>query len=139
GTPFDPSVGLARVLWLKATDPRLLDDGGLLATPQGYVLSRLGAPEPVIDFSVAAHIGLFDIAELKWSQPLRRAFGLPPTLLPRCVPPGKVVGALDPEQAVTLGLRPGIPLVVAGSDGVCAELGAGALDFGELYGYLGTA
>src|SRR5947209_8254361 len=93
GTPLDPSVALARVLWLKAADSRLIDEGGRLATPQGYVLTCLGAPEAVIDYSVAAHMGLFDVAKLKWSETLRRGFDLPPTLLPRAVPPGEVVGA----------------------------------------------
>ena len=42
-------------------------------------------------------------------------------------------------MAEQLGLPPGIPLVAAGSDGVCSELGAGVLEPGGLYAYLGTA
>jgi sugar (pentulose or hexulose) kinase len=139
GTPLDPSVALARVVWLHDRNPELIQDGSVLATPQGYVLTRLGASQPVIDFSVAAHTGLFDITELRWSELLQCAFSIPRTFLPPSVPPGEVVGALNAEVAHELGLRVGIPLTLAGSDGVCAELGGGALDVGQLYGYLGTA
>jgi sugar (pentulose or hexulose) kinase len=139
GTPLDPSVVLARLLWLRATDPARLDSGGLIATPQGYVLSCLGACEPIIDYSVAAHVGLLDVSRLEWSVALAEAFGLPPSLLPPLAPPGKVVGTLDRAVAANLGLPAGIPLVLAGSDGVCAELGAGVVDQGQVYGYLGTA
>jgi xylulokinase len=140
GTPLDPSVVLARILWLNANDPACLSSADtVLATPQSYVLMRLGASKPVVDFSVAAHVGLFDVHRLEWSMQLVRLFGIPPTLLPPAAQPGTIVGELLPEVASRLGLPPGVPLVLAGSDGVCAELGAGVVEHGELYGYLGSA
>lgn len=139
GTPLDPSVVLARLLWCRMRDPNCLGGGRRLATPQADILRRLGAPEPVIDYSVAAHVGLLDVARLEWSTTLVNAFDIPLTLLPPVAPPGQIVGSLDSAVARDLGLTAGIPLVLAGSDGVCAELGAGVVDEGQLYGYLGTA
>jgi sugar (pentulose or hexulose) kinase len=139
GTPLDPSVALTRLLWINQRDPHLIPAGAVLATPQGYVMAQLGAPDPAIDFSAAAHTGLFDVAALTWSDTLRYGFELPASLLPPAVPPGTMNGSLSPAAAAKLGLRAGLPLVLAGSDGVCAELGGGALELGELYGYLGTA
>ena len=66
-------------------------------------------------------------------------FDVPSDALPRLVAPGGCVGALDSSVAARLGLPAGIPLIAAGSDGVCTELGAGVVEPGQLYAYLGTA
>ncbi len=139
GTPLDPSVALARVLWLRGQTPELICPRHRLATPHGYVLTRLGAAAPAIDYTCAAHLGLLDVGQLTWSARLLRAFDVPAAMLPPLRPPGVAIGRLGVEPADALGLRPDLPLVLAGSDGVCAELGAGALAEGEVYGYVGTA
>ena len=46
--------------------------------------------------------------------------------------PGASAGTVAADVAAALAGPAGIPVVLAGSDGVCAELGAGWLDPGQL-------
>jgi sugar (pentulose or hexulose) kinase len=124
---------------LRETEPQLFSAGWSIGTPQSDVLARLGAAGQFVDLSVAAHTGLLDVAIGKWSETLLAAFDIPPDAVPSLVAPGAQVGVLDPRAAARFGLRSRIPLIAAGSDGVCAELGAGVVEPGQLYAYLGTA
>jgi xylulokinase len=139
GTSFDPSAVLPKLAWLRAEQPQLFEGDWQTATPQGLVLARLGSRRQVVDLSTAAHFGLLDLGSLAWSTDLVGEFGIPGAALPELVPPGAVVGRLDSGLARDFGLRPDIPLVAAGSDGVCSELGAGVVRIGQLYAYLGSA
>lgn len=139
GTRLDASVIAPKLAWLERRSPHILDGPVVAATPQGLVLTELGAGEPVVDLPSAAHFGTLDVAALAWDVELTRAMGLRLDLLPVAVPAGTIVGSLSGPVAERLGLSAGLPLVAAGSDGVCAELGAGVLAQGSLYGYLGTA
>jgi sugar (pentulose or hexulose) kinase len=66
-------------------------------------------------------------------------FDIPLAALPRLVAQGSTVGWLSIRAAGLLGLPAGLPLVAAASDGICSELGAGVVDSGQRYAYLGTA
>ncbi|HVA87262.1 MAG TPA: FGGY family carbohydrate kinase [Candidatus Saccharimonadales bacterium] len=139
GTALEPSVVLPKLVWLRDEEPRLFEGPWALATPQGDVLARLGADGQVVDLTVAAHVGLLDVTRLSWSGTLLAEFDVPQRAMPRLVEPGAQVGRLDPRIAAAWRLPAGIPLVAAGSDGVCSELGAGVTEPGQVYAYLGTA
>ena len=139
GTSMDPSVVLPKLLWLRARAPGMFDRDWRLTSPQGDVLTRLGADRQVIDLSAAGHLGLLDVERLAWSPLLLDRYDIPRSAMPVLARPGDVVGRLAPSNAARFGMAPGIPLIVAGSDGICAELGAGVTDPGQLYAYLGTA
>jgi sugar (pentulose or hexulose) kinase len=139
GAAFDPAVGLPKLLWLRSRMPGVLAGEWQIATPQSDVLRRLGADPGAVDLSVAGHLGLLDVRELGWSGPLLERFGVPLVALPRLVAQGSEVGRLSARAAQLLGLRPGMPLIAAASDGICSELGAGVVEEGQRYAYLGTA
>jgi xylulokinase len=139
GTAFEPSAVLPKVVWLRDRTPQIFAGQWQLVTPQGWVLRTLGADEEVVDHSVAAHTGLLDVRQLAWSPALMGRFDVPMSAMPRLIAPGTSIGTLARRSAQILGLQPGIPLVAAASDGVCAELGAGVVEPGQLYAYLGTA
>lgn len=139
GMDLTCSAALPRLLHLRQQRPELLRLARHIVTPQSLALRLLGADRYYLDFSTAAHFGLFSLAELSWSPPLLAAAALSDSLLPQLTPPGSMVGSLSEPVAREWGLRGGLPLVVAGSDGVCAELGTGVVDTGEIYAYLGTA
>ncbi len=139
GTSLGPSVCLSRMLWLREHRPDVMHPSGQLATPQGFVMMACGASGPSIDPSVAAFVGLLDLETRDWSPELLDVFRIDSTTLPHVVPSGSVVGHLGPSLARRLGLRAGIDLVLAATDGVCAQLGAGVVEDGQVYGYLGSA
>jgi sugar (pentulose or hexulose) kinase len=139
GAAFDPAVGLPKLLWLRDSTPGAFVGEWQIATPQSDVLRRLGADPGAVDLSVAAHVGLLDIRSLGWSDRLMERHAIPSSALPRLVTPGTAVGRLSRRAAGILGLPAHLPLVAAASDGICSELGAGVVDPGQRYAYLGTA
>jgi sugar (pentulose or hexulose) kinase len=139
GVGLDPSTVLPKLVWLRENVPEVVNGDWRIVTPQSDALVRLGAANYVVDLTVAGHIGLLDVAALTWDAGLLQAFDVPVAALPRLVAPGEVVGHLGHQVARRLGLREGIPLVAAGSDGICSELGAGVTEPGQCYAYLGTA
>jgi xylulokinase len=139
GAAFDPAVGLPKLLWLRSATPDSFIGEWRIATPQSDVLRRLGADPGAVDLSVAGHVGLLDVRELAWSGLLLERFDVPPAATPRLVTQGSAVGRLSVAAAGLLGLAAGLPLVAAASDGICSELGAGVVEAGQRYAYLGTA
>jgi len=139
GTRLDASTVAPKLVWLAQRSPGLLDESVVAATPQALTLMELGADAAVVDLPTAAHFGVLDVARLTWDVDLLATIALRADVLPAIVPAGAIVGSLSPAVARRLVLPERLPLVAAGSDGVCAELGAGVVDQGSLYGYLGTA
>lgn len=139
GTPLDPAVALSRVMWLRRHRRGIVSGSHRLATPQGLVVLRLGGTTPPIEPSVASLVGLLDLESRDWSSELLDCFEMTPEMLPPIVTTGSIVGTLAPRVAENVGLRPGLDLVLAATDGVCAQLGAGVVEEGLLYAYLGSA
>jgi xylulokinase len=50
-----------------------------------------------------------------------------------------VAGEVLPEVADEVGVAPGTPVVIGGGDGACAAAGAGVLDEGAAYNYVGSS
>lgn len=62
-----------------------------------------------------------------WDAALLREWDLPPELLPRPALPWQVAGSLTGAAARETGLAAGTPVAVGAHDGVCANVGAGAI------------
>jgi sugar (pentulose or hexulose) kinase len=77
-----------------------------------------------MEASHAAALGLFDIVESRWSEPLLAAAGLAADRLPEVVPSGAVIGGLAAPMARAVGLPPGLPVLAAIGDHQAAVLGS---------------
>jgi sugar (pentulose or hexulose) kinase len=89
-----------------------------------FVATRLGA-EPVMDTTMAARTGAFDVDRGSWSAELLDAAGIGVQLMPRVVLPGTVIGAVSEDIAATTGLRTGVPIIVGSHDQAASYWGAG--------------
>jgi xylulokinase len=139
GMAYNPFSALSKILWMLRNHPDLDDVAAGISTPQGHVLRELGATIDATEPSTAAHMGLLDIRRRRWSEELIGAFDLGRIALPRIVKTGAIVGTTSARANQELGIPCDIPLVLAGSDGICQELGLGVIDPGQVYAYLGTA
>ena len=73
-----------------------------------------------------------------WDAGLMRDWNLPAGLLPRPALPWQVAGRLTDVAAREAGLAAGTPVAVGAHDGVCANVGAGAIGPGDYAITLGT-
>lgn len=94
-----------------------------------FVAARLGA-EAATDHSMAARTGAFDVGALDWSDELLEAVAadgprIDRRMLPRAVPAGTVIGAVDAAAAARTGLDSGIAIIAGVHDQGASWLGAG--------------
>ena len=138
-TGLQPSTlwSLAKILSLQQAPRRLRP--ARFALLNDYILWKLGAPGLITDTSSASLTGLLDIRRLRWSPAILRAAGLSEENLPALAQPGTIVGSLSSRTAIRCGLPAGTPLVLAGGDQQCADLGMGVLDATDTGICLGTA
>ena len=96
----------------------------------GSDLTSIGSADPM---------GLVDLAQGCFSDPLLKSCGLSPQQLPRLAPVGAIAGTLLPSVASITGLDPSTPVVVTAGDGQVAALAAQVFGLDHAYLNLGTA
>lgn len=96
-------------------------------TYSDYMLSRLGADEPVIDHTMATRTMGVDLKTLDWDDALLTAAGVDRSRLSKPMPSGVCVGRLNPALAEALAISPRAMLVTGGHDQTCAAVGAGVV------------
>lgn len=90
-----------------------------------FLLSKLGADAPTIDYTMASRTMAADISTLDWIPEILSSAGITGEQLSRPVPSGTIVGRLTKTLSEELGIRPGALLVAGGHDQALAALGAG--------------
>jgi xylulokinase len=128
----------AKLRWLADMRPDLLERSRRLLLPKDFVRYRLTGVDGT-DPSDAWGTGLYDRHRGAWLWRLVDATGLPRRLVPTVRPSGAPAGTVTPAAAAATGLAPGTPVAVGAGDAVCARLGMGPLEAGEVCLYLGTA
>lgn len=104
---------LAKLVWLEEHH-RLPAD---IMYAKDFLIYRLSG-ELVTDPTSGPDAASWPAATLEVAGPVR---------LPRIANPWDIVGHLQPSASETLGLPASIPIVLGGHDGICANVGVGAL------------
>jgi gluconokinase len=138
GTPAHPMSPLAKLMWLRETDPDLHRRAARWVGIKEYLLGRW-CETFVVDHSVASATGLLALDTLDWDEEALALAGVRPDQLPEPVPVTSVLPGLRPDVAHDLGLPPGTPVVVGASDGPLANLGIGAVHPGQTACSIGTS
>ena len=122
----------SKLLWIKENRPDVfsrIDKILLVGDYLGYLLTG----KRVIDYSLAARTGLFDIVRFEFSAGMCRKLGFKKSWFSRPERAGTVVGKVNfpqaPENCV---------LVLGAHDQVCTALGAGITGPGKAVDGLGT-
>jgi xylulokinase len=128
----------ARVLWVKDNQPDVYRRAYKVLQSKDYaafVLTGVFAT----DHSDASGTQVFDLVGRCWATDVLSALGLSPDLFPDAHPSSTVVGRVTPEAAAATGLLSGTPVVIGGGDGACATVGAGSVQEGDTYTYIGSS
>ncbi len=137
GTVPHSMYSLSKLLMIKNKHPDIYAKAAhamLMCDYVGFLLTG----ERVIDYSLAARTGAFDVNALRFSDEILAPLGIDKALFSVPKRAGSVVAPLKKYVCEELGLK-SAPLLVLGShDQVCTTLGAGALDAGDAVDGLGT-
>ncbi|SHE11543.1 Glycerol kinase [Chlamydia abortus] len=138
GTPIHPMSPLTKLMWMKDHQPDVFQQAYKFIGIKEFVFARLFA-RYVIDYSLASATGMFHLRNLGWDREALEIAGITADRLSEPVPTTYCLEGLQPDTAARMGLAPDTPFVVGASDGVLANLGAGAFEEGIYSVTIGTS
>ena len=127
-----------KILWIKNHQPDIYAQAHKFLQAKDYAAYRLSG-NFATDYSDASGTNLFDLDGRCWAQDILEAADIDEALLPEPHPSHAVIGKVTRAAAEETGLAPGTPVVIGGGDGACATVGAGAVDVGDAYNYIGSS
>jgi sugar (pentulose or hexulose) kinase len=128
---------LAKLLWLRSEDPKLLEAATWLSTADlvAYKLSGVMAT----DYSLAGRTYAFNIQSNLWEADWLHSLDFKTQLFPPAVPSGQPIGNLTSEAALLTDLLQGTPIAICGHDHVCAAFAILGNESGRVFDSMGTA
>lgn len=133
-----PAYTAAKMLWIRDEQPAIFRETACFLQPKDYVAYQLTG-HFATDYSDASGTLLFDLMERTWAAEFLAALHLPVECLPALYPSTAVVGEITRAAAAATGLAAGTPVVIGGGDGACAGVGAGVVEPGDAYCYIGSS
>lgn len=122
---------ILKLYWMKEQQPEVFSKIRYVVDSQSFMLHAFGAEELVIDNGSAGRSQIQNIHTLEPATYFYEELGLKADYFPKIVQSGTVVGVVSAEAAKMTGLAAGTPLVVAGHDQACCQVGAGVVQNGE--------
>lgn len=138
GHRISPTYSASKILWIRNNESDVFNKTYKFLLAKDFIIYKLTG-KWVTDFSDASGTNLFDIQKEVWSEEIISSLGIPLEKLPEPHSSLDVVGELTTSSADELELVLGIPVVVGGGDGACAACGAGVVEEGDAYNYLGAS
>ncbi len=138
GHRLSASYSLCKILWLRDNQPEIYNDTYKFVHAKDAVVARLTG-NFVTDPSDASGMNLYDLEKGRWSEEILNAAQLDESKLPDIKPSTAVVGEVQKNIADEVGLNAGTPVVIGGGDGCCAATGAGVIQAGRAYNYIGSS
>lgn len=138
GHRVSPAYTAAKILWIKNHQPDLYARTGKFLMAKDYIILRLTG-QAVTDFSDASGSNLFDLESRAWHRGFLERLNLEEERLPRACSSITVAGYVTSTASEATGLPAGTPVVVGGGDGACAAVGAGVVEPGDCYCYVGSS
>lgn len=121
---------VAKYLWLRRHRPSIAKRCRFALYAKDFLLHRLTGCHAT-DWSSGPDAP-------NWDERLFDDFDVPRTLLPTPKLPWEIVGKLTDAAAGQTGLPPGLPVALGAHDGICANVGAGAVGRRQYAITLGT-
>ena len=137
--PFNATSVLPKMLHLRVHDPvTWARTARLLFGAKDFIALQLTG-RAVVDPTSAATTGLFNLEAGRWQTEWFAALGLEPGLLPQLLEAGALAGEVTPQAAALTGLTAGCPVMCGVGDAAATTLGAGVVEAGQSYAYIGTS
>ncbi|MFO7882864.1 MAG: FGGY-family carbohydrate kinase [Kosmotogaceae bacterium] len=138
GSRISPTHQGPKIAWIKKNEPEIYNKTHKFLQAKDYINLRLTG-KMATDFSDAAMTALFDINKLQWSSQIIEALDLDATKLPEVFSSTTNLGYIRPDVSKNLGLSKKCQIILGAGDGCSASVGAGAVNVGDTYIYLGSS
>ena len=138
GHRLSASYSLAKILWIRDNQPELYAAAHKFVQAKDFIAARLTG-EFVTDPSDASSTLCYDLERGAWSEAILDACELPLEKLPEIRQSTDVIGVARAEAAEDVGVAAGTKVVIGGGDGACAAAGAGVIEEGSAYNYVGSS
>ncbi|MFC2024325.1 xylulokinase [Chloroflexota bacterium] len=138
GHRLNACYSLCKILWLRDHEPDVYRDTYKFVHAKDAMVARITG-NFVTDYSDASGMNLYDLENGTWSQTIIDGIKLDSDKLPELHQSTDVVGEVLPNAAADMGLNAGTPVVIGGGDGVCAAVGAGVIQEGSTFNYIGSS
>jgi sugar (pentulose or hexulose) kinase len=127
-----PAAGflISTLFWLQRFDRQRFDQLHTILLPKDYLRFRL-CGDLATDPSDAAATGLFDVANLVWSDPVIEKLQMPIAIFPKIRDSVELAGKLAAQAGEALGLRSGIPVAMGSADQPAQAVGNGLFEPGR--------
>lgn len=138
GHRLSSSYSLQKILWIRDNQPDIFEATYKFVHAKDSIVARLTG-NFVTDPSDASSMNIYDLSTGQWSDKILDAVGLSADKLPEIRQSIEVVGEVLPQVAEEVGVSAGTPVVIGGGDGACAAAGAGVINEGSAYNYVGSS
>lgn len=128
----------AKLAWVKDNEPALYSRIYKMMLPGDYIAFRLTG-EMTTTHSALSEAVLWNFKEGKLSEDVLNFFGFDPSLIPSVQPVFSIHGQLRADNALSLGLTPGIPVTYKAGDQPNNALALNVLNAGEVAATAGTS
>jgi xylulokinase len=125
GNTLSAQSPLCKILWLKHREPEIYAKTARFLQSKDYLTAKLTGRIDHSDFSDGAHAELVDIEKRTYIDEVLAELSIDRQKLPALYKGTDIAGYLTQNAARALGLREGIPVIIGGGDGACANAGAG--------------
>lgn len=122
------------LLWVKENEPKVYEASYKWGNISTFIYNKL-TDEFIMDWTQASYTGIFDITDYDWSKSLCSTLGIPMSILPKVIEPGKSIGITKNMNNTRL---EGIPVIVGGADTACSALALGIRE-NEVFESVGTS
>ena len=139
GNRPDTHYTLPKILWLKQHRPEVYRRARWYLNIKDYLYGRLTGRFGYTDYSDASLTIALDINRRVWANDLLTELKLDPSRMPALLKGHDIRGKITREVHRLTGLIPGTPVAIGGGDGACTARGAGVVDPGSAYCYIGSS
>lgn len=138
GHRISASYSIEKLMWIKNHEPDIYAKTYKMLQPKDYMIYRLTG-EFLTDYTDASGTNCMDLSNLCWSDYILDIAGIDRDKLTEIQSSTYVAGEIGTKICEECGLPQGTPVVIGAGDGLCAAVGAGSVEDGDTFNYLGSS
>ena len=139
GNRLDTHYTLPKILWFKENLPEVYNRARWFMNIKDYIYAHMTGRIGYTDYSDASLTTALDINNRRWASEMLTELGLDPERMPKLLVGHDVRGKISRATYKLTGLIPGTPVAIGGGDGACTARGAGVVQPGSAYCYIGSS